>query len=318
MVAVINNPFIATGTESVVLYDAASSRAFVRDVRETGTGFTSPAHSGAVAASDTVGTAYLGGPDTDVDDVLFYSSVTGRFQFASVTAPDASGRRFLSVFVDVTGTRNWTHVITGDYNGDGQGDVLFYRATDGLLRFYTTTASGKFTPLTPAYYGTRGWTHLVVGDYNADGSDDVMWYRARDGLLRFYEVTDTGEFRAITPAYYGTRNWSEIPSGDYDGNGTDDVLFYRDDGIARFYEVDASGTFRALGAAFNPSPGFTQIEAAELTPVTPGVDLVWYHDGYDLLAATRYDTNNVANLWDPQGTADAGDSLVMSTGTFSR
>jgi hypothetical protein len=135
--------------------------------------------------------------------------------------------------------------------------------------------------------------------------------------LRFYEVAAGGVFRAITPAYFGTRNWTTIPAGDYNGDGSDDVLFYRGDGLARFYEVDASGTFRALGAAFSPSRGFTQIESVEFTPGTAGVDLAWYHAGSDVLAATRYNTNGVVNLWAPQSTAGYGDDLTIATGVFA-
>jgi hypothetical protein len=303
---------------SVVLFDPDDVEVFVVDVNAAGDGFTAAVTSGPGlwASADTVETAYLGGPITGVDDILFYSSVSGQFQFSWVSEPDEWGHRYLIVFADVVGTRGWTHVVTGDYNGDGATDVLFYRASDGLMRFYTTSATGRFIPMTPAYYGTRGWTHLVVGDYNSDGSDEVMWYRARDGLMRFYEVTTTGEFRAITPAHYGTRNWTTIPAGDYDGNGSDDVLFYRADGVARFYEVDANGTFRALGTAFNPSRGFTQIEAVEFTPTTVGVDLAWYHAGHDFLAATRYNVNGVLNFWTPQSTASYGNDLIIATGNF--
>jgi hypothetical protein len=304
------------GAGSVVLYDPVSGGVSVVDVKGGGDGFTTPAVSGTILGADIVGTAYLGGPDPSMDDVLFYSSTTGRFQFASIGVDSGLGRRDFDVFVDVIGTPGWTHVITGDYNGDGTGDVLFYRASDGLMRFYTTSASGAFTPITPAYNGSRGWTHLVVGDFNSDGSDDVMWYRARDGLIRFYEVTDAGEFRAITPAHYGTRNWTTIPAGDYNGDGTDDVMFYRKDGVARFYEVDGSGTFRALGAVFDPGSNFIQIESVEFTPATTGEDLAWYHAGDDVLTATRYDTNNVVDLWNPLSTTSYGDDLTIATGIF--
>ncbi len=308
---------VLAGASSVITYDLASGAVFVVDVNATGDGFTTPTVSGTIADADTVGTAYLGGPGTSGDDVLFYSSATGRFQFASVSTPDSSGHRDLNVFVDVNGTQGWTHVITGNFDGPcTPADVLFYRASDGLMRFYTTSSSGVFTPLTDVYWGTRGWTHLVVGDYNNDGSDDVMWYRATDGLMRFYEVTSTGTFQALTPAYFGTRNWTTIPAGDYDGNGTDDVLFYRSESLARFYEVDATGTFHALGTAFTPGSGYTQIEAAEFTPATPGVDLAWYHAGTDQLRATSYDTNGVTNLWSPQTTSGYGDHLTISTGVF--
>ena len=303
---------------SVVLLNPDDVEVFVVDVNAAGDGFTTPVASrpGLPASADTVETAHLGGPHPGVDDVLFYSSATSRFQFTWVSEPDLSGHRSLYVFVDMTGTRGWTHVVAGDYNGDGTGDVLFYRATDGLMRFYTTSATGRFTPLTPAYYGNRGWTHLVVGDFTDNGSDEVMWYRARDGLMRFYEVAAGGVFRAISPVYHGTRNWTTIPAGDYDGNGSDDLLFYRGDGLARFYEVDPSGTFRALGSAFHPSAGFTQIEAVDFRPGVAGVDMAWYHPGKDNLAAIRYNTNGVVNLWAPQPTAGYGDNLIITTGSF--
>jgi hypothetical protein len=306
--------------ESVVLLEPDNGVVFVVDVNTTGDGFTTPGPSlpGLWTSADTISIEYFGGPHRAVDDVLFYSSVTGRFQFTWVSEPDRWSRRHLDMIVYVKGTRGWTHVITGDYDGDGIGDVLFYRASDGLMRFYTTSVTGRFIPITPVMSGSRGWTHLVVGDFTNNGSDDIMWYRARDGLMRFYEVTEPGQFRALTPAYFGTRNWTTIPAGDYDGNGSDDVLFYRDDGIGRFYEVDATGNFRALGTAFSPSSGFTQIESVEFTPATPGVDLAWYHSGHELLAATRYATDNVINLWAPQSTSSYGDNLIIATGIFPR
>jgi hypothetical protein len=48
------------------------------------------------------------------------------------------------------------------------------------------------------------------------------------------------------------------------------------------------------------------------------VDLAWYHAGHDVLAATRYNTNNVVNLWAPQSTVGYGDNLTIATGDFPR
>ncbi len=303
---------------SVVVYDDVTGGVFVVDVNGSGDGFTTPTVSGTVTGADTVGTAWLGGPDSTADDILLYSSTTGEFNFVSISAPDGSGHRSLQPLANLNGTHGWTHVTTGDYNGDGVGDILFYRATDGLMRFYTTNQGGQFTALTPAYFGTHGWTHLVVGDFDGNGSDDVMFYRATDGLLRFYEVTDTGVFQAITPAYFGTHNWTTIPAGDYDGDGKDDVMFYRGDGLARFYEVASNGTFVALGTAFTPAAGYTQIQATQFTPTTPNEDLAWYHPTAHTLTATRYNANGVVDLWTPQTTTSYGTNLIIATGHFPR
>lgn len=283
-----------------------------------------PIPAGSVPGADTLRVAYLGGPH--LDDVLFYDSIIGAFTFASVSLPyitsvfadDFTGTTIydLDAFVNTSGTTGWTHVITGDYNGDGTGDLLFYRSADGLMRFYTTNAAGVFTPLTPAMYGTRGWTHMVVGDYNADGRDDVLWYRSTDGLMRFYEVQPGGVFTALTPAMYGTRNWTAIPSGDFDGNGTDDLLYYRNDGLARFYEVDATGTFIALGPAFTHDPGWDSVESGEFATSYAGVELAWYDAATNELLATAYSLGGLVSLGSRQDMTEYGAGLLIASGEF--
>lgn len=182
-----------------------------------------------------------------------------------------------SVLFDGSWSRGWTHVVPGDYNGDGASDVLFYRAADGLMVFYTITPTGRFIPITPAMYGTRGWTQLIPGDFNDDGRDDVLWYRATDGVMRYYEVTADGEFRAITPVMYGSHGWDWIPSGDMDGDGRDDVLWYRSaDGLARLYTIDGSRHV-PLGPAFNLASRATQLASGDFTS-TSGIEVALLTD----------------------------------------
>ncbi len=243
-------------------------------------------------AADLVWNGYLGGGFGS--DVLLYEKASGRFQFIELSGNGTS----LSVMKDLTGSRNWSHVVPGDFNGDGAVDLLFYRTSDGLMRFYTVTASGRFTPISEALYGTRGWTHLVPGDFDDDGRDDVLWYRAGDGLMRFYSISDTGRFFPMTEAMYGNRNWSRIPSGDFDGNGSDDLLYYRADGLARFYTVTSQGRFTAMSAVLTLSPGWDQIATGAFDGVT-GEDLAWYRsDG--TLVATGYSASGLRGITDPQ------------------
>ncbi len=192
-------------------------------------------------------------------DLIVYDSSTAKVNYLF------RNLRNWSVLFDGSWSRGWTHVIPGDYNGDGASDVLFYRASDGLMVFYTITPTGRFIPITPAMYGTRGWTQLIPGDFNDDGRDDVLWYRASDGLMRYYEVTAGGDFQAITPVMYGSHGWDWIPSGDMDGDGKDDVFWYRSaDGLARLYTIEGSRHV-PLGPAFNLTSRATQLTAGDFT-----------------------------------------------------
>lgn len=239
---------VTTGTDMLVGYRPATGAV------ETLIG---PSNYGATVFSgaDTFEAGSFGGGAGS--DLVVYDSLTARVNYL---------RRYLrnwSPMFDGFWSRGWTHVVPGDYNGDGVSDVLFYRAADGLMRFYTITLTGRFIPITPIMYGNRGWTQLVPGDFNDDGRDDILWYRASDGLMRYYQITDGGDFTPITAVQYGTRNWDWIPSGDLDGDGKDDVLWYRSaDGLARLYTIDGSRHV-PLGPSFSLASGAEQLVAGD-------------------------------------------------------
>ncbi len=229
------------------------------------------AHASGLAGADTV-------VWTSSGSLLLYVSETGEFRMMQ---RDAAGT--WTVVQEMNGTTGWSHVVPGDYDGDGDTDVLFYRARDGLMRFYSILASGGFEAMTPAMWGTHGWTHLVAGDYDGDGADDVYWYRAGDGLMRFYEVLNGGGFAPISPVLFGTRNWSEITQGTYAGADAE-LLFYRVDGVARFYQVDADRGFSAISPPLSVASGYRQIVAGDFNG--NGLDDVfWYQSSGSVMTA---------------------------------
>lgn len=236
------------------------------------------------------------------DLLIYYDRDTGRFQYLEV-----SGSGSVSVIYESTISKGWSHIVPGDYDGDGRTDLLFYRATDGAMGFYTVDLGVGLQALTPSMSGTRGWSQLVAGDYDGDGADDIMWYRAADGLMRFYSVEPGGVFRAMTAAMYGTRNWSLIPSGDFDGDGADDVLYYRKgDGLYRFYDVSSRGTFAAKSPAAYMSPGWQQVVPADLD-ATNGTDLAFYQPGK--ITAARFKPSGISTIA-PSRPAPANHLLV--------
>ncbi len=240
------------------------------------------------AGIDVVWGGYLGG--SYGSDILLYDRDTGWFGFLAV---GADGLTY--PFFDGFGTRGWSHVVPGDYNGDDIADLLFYRASDGLMRFYTITADGTFRAMTPIMYGNRGWTQMIPGDFDANGTDDLLWYRATDGLMRFYTVSGT-RFTPMTPVMYGNRNWSQIPSGDFDGDGRDDLMYYRsNDGLYRFYTISADGRFTAISDVGYTDTGWNQILAGQFN-MTPGADLVFYQPGK--IEAHGYSPSSLVRITD--------------------
>lgn len=240
-------------------------------------------------------------------DVLLYSADTSRFQFWTGADQGTSWTKFF----DQTGTTGWTHLVPGDFDGNGVTDLLFYKASTGLLRFYTVEGS-SFKPMSSVMYGNIGWSHIVPGDFDGDGSDDLMWYRADDGLLRFYEIDDNDQFNPITEVLHGNTGWSQIPSGDFDGVGNDDLLFYRaGDGLIRYYTVLPGGQFAHISDVDHDRPDFDLVIPGNFDD-SPEDELMWHR---------REETISVTTRFTPEGDEAFGldpDRVYFTSGIFAR
>ncbi|MFI9102512.1 FG-GAP repeat domain-containing protein [Streptomyces fildesensis] len=132
---------------------------------------------------------------------------------------------------------------TGDYNGDGHGDVaILYGYDDGGVRLFTAlgNANGGFDTPVPSWFRNPGsWSfsqmNLQSGDFNGDGRDDLaVWYDYTDGhdTLFTFTATPQGGFNEPFASWTATPgNWelkqAKLAIGDFNGDGRDDLgVFY--------------------------------------------------------------------------------------------
>ena len=160
-------------------------------------------------------------------------------------------------------------VLTGDFNGDGYGDVLVY---------------GPGTEADELWFGLSGWVmrkvpvsvrgqyQPVAGDFDGDGRTEILWYApgtAGDSLWKWNGSGWSSSPRTIN-GFYTAR------AGDFDGDGVDDVLWYAP-GVApdfRWYG-NGNGTFTSspvtVSGAFIPVVGDFDGNG--------GDDVLWYGHG---------------------------------------
>lgn len=157
------------------------------------------------------------------------------------------------------------NTVSGDFNGDGRGDVLFHWKGDGTNRMYLGSSIGTFTevlnPIAPSAINSSP-DSVLAGDYNGDGRSDLLFYWKNPGTNRFYYGTASGFTESLNPIAPTAINSSpdHVLVGDYDGNGMSDLLFYwKGAGTNRFFFGTGTGTF-AYGdnpieaTAINSSP----------------------------------------------------------------
>jgi hypothetical protein len=135
-----------------------------------------------------------------------------------------SGSQVLDT-LEVTGAPGsaWRVVGTGDYNADGQDDVLWHRRRTGELLLWTFV--GGAVTETPLAATALRLAPVGVGDLDGDGRSDLMVRknRTKDWHVALMLADGMGEL-AILPKADIDPTPRPVASGDYDGDGRSDLV----------------------------------------------------------------------------------------------
>jgi hypothetical protein len=120
---------------------------------------------------------------------------------------------------------NWEIVGTGDFNADGNVDILWRDYSLGYnVIWYMEGVTWIGNEWLPAVTDTN-WKIEATGDFNADGKVDILWrdYSLGYNVIWYMEgVTWVGN--GWLPAVTDT-NWKIEGTGDFDGDGKVDILW---------------------------------------------------------------------------------------------
>lgn len=115
----------------------------------------------------------------------------------------------------------------GDFDGDGNADLLFRHATLGDLSVWnlstgTRVGSSVFSPSQPA---ATNWTLVGSNDFDGDGDPDLLWQNVTSGNLSIWWMEGTRRVSGTAFAGKGDPLWRVAGTGDFDGDGKPDLLF---------------------------------------------------------------------------------------------
>jgi secreted trypsin-like serine protease len=189
--------------------------------------------------------------------------------------------------------------LPGDFNGDGNTDVLWFGSGAVTDRIRLGNIYGKFQsgPL----IDLPGVTAPVVGDWNGDGRDDLLVYEpgvTPDQIL----LSVPGGF-TFGPAIDLNGTYTPVP-GDFNGDGRDDVLLYAPGGAA----ADQMRLGTPLGR-LGSGPAISIV--GTFTRAIPGDfngdridDIVWFASG---------SAGDLMRLGRPTATFTSGPAISLTT-----
>jgi hypothetical protein len=191
------------------------------------------------ASPDLVRTGHFDGDGRR--DLLFYWKRLGinRFYYGN------SEGRFTEVADPIERTAingSPDSVLTGDFDGDGRTDLLFYWKQPGTNRFYYGDGIGSFTEVLDPIATTSinsSPDSVLTGNFDGDAETDLLFLWGPTGTNRFFFGTGRGTFQysggdLIPPG--NVTNPDRVFSFDADLDQRDDVeFFWFGDGVQRLY-----------------------------------------------------------------------------------
>ena len=117
--------------------------------------------------------------------------------------------------------QNWKIVATGDLNGDGKTDLIWWNSSTGMV--YGMLINGSSPPTGAVIWTEPDVTHwriVAAGDLNGDGKADLIWWNSSTGMV-FGMLMDgtTVSSSAVIWTEPDVTNWRIVGIGDLDGDG---------------------------------------------------------------------------------------------------
>ena len=154
------------------------------------------------------------------------------------------------------GSPPWFIQGIGDFNGNGEADVLWQNTTTGevyiwLIKGTSVTSSGSLGAV------ASEWNIVGVGDFDGDGKADILWKNSSTGQVYIWLMNGTTVASGGSPGTVAS-DWKVAGIGDFDGNGKADIL-WQNSSTGQIYIFLMNGTTVASGGSpgsVTPSSGW--------------------------------------------------------------
>jgi len=223
-----------------------------------------------------------------------------------VWLPDSTGVALGFDFDLPTPASGWQIVGLGDFDGDGNPDILFQN-TDGTPGIWFLKQS-KVVQMVGLSNPGSSWKIVGIGDFNGDGKADILW-QATDGTPGIWLMSGSTPIAEAGLSNPGTF-WQIVGVGDFNGDGKADILWQGADGTPGVWLMNGTTPIAEAGLP-NPGSGWKAVGFGDFNG-DGRTDIVWqYTDGTPsiwLMSGTSYSSQvplaNPGSDWKIKGAGD--------------
>jgi len=204
---------------------------------------------------------------------ILWRNVSGALVDWSMNGSAITSGNFLTLNGQVIAPdATWSIAGTGDFNGNGNADILWRQSASGALAIWdmngaTINTSTAITSNGAAIRPDASWSIAGIGDFDGDGNADLLWRQGSTGTLALWLMNGSTISASVTPSFDGTaispdQSWSIVQVSDFNGDGMSDILWRNTDGTLTEWMMNGGNIVQALtpkadGIAVTPDSSWT-------------------------------------------------------------
>ena len=122
---------------------------------------------------------------------------------------------------------NWDLINTGDFDGNGNSDLLIYRTGTGEVAEILLDGGSAILSINSLLTldPLAGWVFQDTTDFNNDGRSDLLTYNTISGEIGIVTLDGTPPVNNVLFQVDPVTGWSPVNAGDYNADSSGDLLF---------------------------------------------------------------------------------------------